>query len=272
MLAREQRKRRGQQQLRGQGILSAADALIEGLKYRPRTPATRATYDLILTMTASHLGDVPHEVVRSAADAVLELLKDEDMKDFDKKKEIDDLLGSSMSPKEFNELVNLGKKITDYDAQDEDEEMEGGMDGQEEAELDERQGVAVVFDEEDEDDERMGTVTEVRDEDDLTDDEETDEQEAPDVEAAATEKADIEGLEAEEQMVIDGGLDRDDQRRNKNLIVPARQIDAYWLQRQVGSVYTDAHIQQEKATQALKYLVAKPRMAQRNRCEMWKTT
>jgi pre-mRNA-splicing helicase BRR2 len=258
VLAREQRKRRGQQQqLRGQGILSAADALIEGLKYRPRTPATRATYDLILTMTASHLGDVPHEVVRSAADAVLELLKDEDMKDFDKKKEIDDLLGSSMSPKEFNELVNLGKKITDYDAQDEDEEMEGGMDGQEGAELDERQGVAVVFDEEDEDDERMGTVTEVRDEDDLTDDEEPDEQEAPDIEAATAEKANIDGLEAEEEMVIDGGLDRADQRRDKNLIVPARQIDAYWLQRQIGSAYADAHIQQEKATQALEILGGK---------------
>lgn len=254
VLAREQKKlQKGQPaQLRGQGILSAADAVVEGLKYRPRTPATRATYDLILTMTASHLGDVPHEVVRSAADAVLEYLKDEEMKDFDKKKEIDDLLGSSMNPKEFNELVNLGKKITDYDAQDEDEEMEGGLEG-ESADLDERQGVAVVFDEEEEDEDRMGT--EVRDEDELSEDEE--EQEKPEGDEAAADKPDLEGLGDTEEMVIDGGVDRDEKAREKSLTIPAREIDAYWLQRQIGGIYSDAHIQQEKSREALEILGGK---------------
>ncbi|KAJ5626095.1 hypothetical protein N7510_002404 [Penicillium lagena] len=249
VLLREQKKRlRGQPaQQRGQGILSAADALVEGLKYRPRTPATRATYDLILTITGGHLGDVPHEVVRSAADAVLEYLKDEEMKDFDKKKEIDDLLGSSMNPKEFNELVNLGKKITDYEAQDEDEEVEGGMEEQG-AELDERQGVAVVFDEEDEDDDRMGTVDEIRDDDELTDEEEADEQDRPDLEAA-------QDLEDGDEMVIDGGMGRGDKAQDKTgLNVPAREIDAYWLQRQIGAIYSDAHTQHEKTRDALEIL------------------
>lgn len=252
VLLREQKKRhRGQPaQLRGQGILSAADAFVEGLKYRPRTPATRATYDLILTITGSQLGDVPHEVVRSAADAVLELLKDEDMKDFDKKKEIDDLLGTTMNPKEFNELVNLGKKVTDYDAQDEEEEMEGGLD-EEGGELDERQGVAVVFDEEDEDDERMGTVDEVRDEDELSDEEEEDEQEKLALDDAA---ADEDG----DEMIIDGGLGRSDKAAEKTgLKVSAREIDAYWLQRQIGAIYTDAHIQHEKTDEALEILGGK---------------
>ncbi|KAB8077842.1 Sec63 Brl domain-containing protein [Aspergillus leporis] len=257
VLAREQKKRqRGQAQLRGQGILSAADAVVEGLKYRPRTPATRATYDLILTMTANHLGDVPHEVVRSAADAVLEYLKDEEMKDFDKKKEIDDLLGSSMSPKEFNEIVNLGKKITDYDAQDEDEDMDGGLQGEGEEELDERQGVAVVFDDEDEDDERMDTVNEVRDEDELSDEDEADQQEVPGIDESTAEKADVDGLDTEE-MVIDGGVNQGEGRRDKALKVHAREIDAYWLQRQIGSAYSDAHIQHEKATEALEILGGK---------------
>lgn len=105
--------------LRDGGIPSGAEALFEGLRYRPRTQATRATFDFILTIVAKKLGDVPKEVVHSAADAALDYLKDEDLKDFDKKEEIDDLLGVSLSPKEFNELVNLGKKITDYDAEDE---------------------------------------------------------------------------------------------------------------------------------------------------------
>lgn len=257
VLAREQRKRqRGQPaQLRGQGILFAADALVEGLKYRPRTPATRATYDLILTMTASHLGDVPHEVVRSAADAVLEYLKDEDMKDFDKKKEVDDLLGSSMSAKEFNELVNLGKKITDYDAQDEDEQMEDLKEGG--AELDERQGVAVVFDEEDEEDERMATVDEIRDDDEVSDEEEADEQDRPDIEEVASAGGAATDREAlEEEIILEGGADREEKRRGKDF-VPAREIDAYWLQRQIGAIYSDAHIQQEKARDALVILEAK---------------
>lgn len=104
---------------------------VEGIRYRPRTQATRVTLDLILTIVAKILGDVPQEVVHDAADVTLEYLKDEDLKDFDKKKEIDDLLGASLSPKEFDKLVDLGKKITDYPAWDEDGEMHGADDDQE---------------------------------------------------------------------------------------------------------------------------------------------
>lgn len=259
VLQREQRKRkRGEPaQQRGVGILSAADAVVEGLKYRPKTPATRATYDLILTITANHLGDVSHEVTRSAADAVLELLKDEEMKEFDKKKEIDDLLGSSMGPKEFNELVNLGKKITDYDAQDEDENMEGGADAEGGAELDEKQGVAVMFDESDEDEDAIRDI-EVGGPDEGSDEEMSDAEDRPGAEEAATAggvAADREAEQSEahaEDIVLDGGIRPNDksQRKGAANVIPAREIDAYWLQRQIGSVYTDAHVQNEKAQQA----------------------
>ncbi|KAK2740376.1 DEIH-box ATPase [Myotisia sp. PD_48] len=266
VLQREQRKRkRGEQSnLRGAGILSAADALIEGLKYRPRTPATRATYDLILTTTAHHLGDVPHEVIRSAADAILELLKDDNMKDFDKKKEIDGLMGSSMSPKEFNELVNLGKKITDYDAQDEDEDQEGraGEDGEE---LDERQGVAVVFDESDEDEQDIRRDLEVRDEGESSEGEDMsdagDRPESDEVAIAggvAKERGDEVMEGSGDEMVLDGGLDTaPKQSKDKTNIIFTREIDAYWLQRQVGNIYSDAHTQHEKAQEAFKIMSEK---------------
>jgi pre-mRNA-splicing helicase BRR2 len=187
VLEREQRKRkRGEPaQTRGAGILSAGDALIEGLKYRPRTPATRATYDLLLTVTANALGDVSQEIVRSAADAILEYLKDENLKDLDKKKEIDDIVGMTMTPKQFNELVNLGKKITDYDAQDGDENTGDGA-GADEAELDDRQGVAVVFDEDEEDEDGVGRTYEVRDDDESDADEDDDIQDQPGLEEVAT--------------------------------------------------------------------------------------
>lgn len=263
VLEREQRKRkRGEPaQLRGAGILSAADALIEGLKYRPRTPATRQTYDLILTTTANKLGDVPHEVVRSAADAVLELLKDENMKDFDKKKEIDDLLGMSTGSKEFNELVNLGKKITDYDGQDDDVKMDDGVatvdDG---AELDEKQGVAVVFDDSDEDDEAIARNYELKDENEPSSDEEPDG--ADDVNDTASAAPDARvgedlGGEAGEEMIIDGNIEDTEVKRARNVKkndVLVRDIDAYWLQREIGTIYHDAHVQQTKTREGLEIL------------------
>ena len=268
VLEREQRKRkRGEPtQMRGAGILSAADALVEGLKYRPRTPATRQTYDLILTTTANNLGDVPHEVVRSAADAILEYLKDENMKDYDKKKEIDDLIGITMGSKEFNELVNLGKKITDYD-QDEDVDMDedGAAAAEGGAELDERQGVAVVFDESDEDDEEAGRTFDVRDEDEPSSDEDVDgEGDMPGAEETVTaddvaDKEPVEGADGEEgeEMIIEG--DREDNqtkktRKTEKNAVLIRDIDAYWLQRQIGAIYEDAHMQQSKTQEALKIL------------------
>ena len=262
VLEREQKKRkRGEpQQLRGTGILSAADALVEGLKYRPRTPATRQTYDLILTTTANNLGDVPHEVVRSAADAILETLKDENMKDYDKKKEIDDLLGLSMGSKEFNELVNLGKKITDYNGQDEDVNMDDDENAEVGAELDEKQGVAVVFDEDEDDDEGGAQTFEVRDEDEPSSDEEPDDAEAVEDEVNANGKREEDPVEytgEDEEMIIDGNIDaastKKERKPEKN-VISVRDIDAYWLQRQIGAIYTDAHIQQAKTQEALQLL------------------
>ncbi|KAH7060504.1 DEAD/DEAH box helicase domain-containing protein [Macrophomina phaseolina] len=263
VLEREQKKRkRGEpQQLRGTGILNQADLLVEDLRYRPRTPATRATYELITTIVGRHLGDVPNHVVRSAADAVLEYLKDENIKDFDRKKEIDDTLGTTMGSKEFNELVNLGKKITDYDAQDDDEEMGDAADGATGAELDEKQGVAVVFDEDDEDDEEAGRTFEVRDEDDTSDEEEGDFAERQGAEGATTagggilEEDEGDKLADEEEMIIDSGVNGSEmEKKGADRPIPAHEIDAYWLQRQIGHIYEDAHIQQEKTQEALQIL------------------
>lgn len=260
VLEREQRKRkRGEPaQMRGAGILSAGDALIEGIKYRPRTPATRATYDLILTLTANALGDVSHEVVRSATDAVLETLKDDSMKDLDKKKEIDDLVGISMSSKEFNDLVNLGKKLTDYEAQDEDDNMDDGGGADNGAELDERQGVAVVFDESDDENEGGEQTFEVRDEGEPSSDEE-DAQAAPDVSGAIEETAvadDVDSNASDGGMVLDGGLNKSvrPDRNNSQDVLQTHEVDAYWLQRQIGMIYTDAHVQQTKTQEALQTL------------------
>jgi pre-mRNA-splicing helicase BRR2 len=249
VLLREQRRRKAEAtQQRGTGVLGANDALIEGITYRPRTQATRATFDLILTLVATNLGDVPHEVVRSAADAVLEYLKDDDLKDLDKKKEVDDILGSTMSPKQFNELVNLGKKITDYDAQDDEEDVNMGDANGDDAEIDERQGVAVAFDEDEDEDE---IVDEVRDE--SSEDEEDEEGDSG--EASETKPAQPLG---DDEMVLDSGLGGATKKGEDKSVIPARDIDAFWLQRQIGALYPDAHEQSDKTKDALRILSGEP--------------
>lgn len=256
ILQREKKKGKLESATRGGGILTGADALIEGLRYRPRTQPTRDAFNLILTIVAEHLGDVPHEVVRSAADAVLEYLKDDDLKDFDKKKEVDDILGVSMGPKQFNELINLGKKITDYDAQDEDEDA-GDARQEGDDEIDGRQGVAVNF-ENDEDDDGMVDVVrdESSDEEDFAEDEELpDSNEVVDGEGGQEEM--VEDILNGEAMVIDSAPEGKKSGSDDNSI-PARDIDAFWLQRQIGRLYPDAHIQHDKTMSALKTLSGEP--------------
>ncbi|EQL02923.1 Sec63 domain protein [Ophiocordyceps sinensis CO18] len=247
ILLREQRKRRAEaSQAAAAGLLGANDALIEGITYRPRTPATRATFNLILTSVASSLGDVPHEVIRSAADAVLEYLKDDDLKDLDKKKEIDDILGVTLGPKEFNELVNLGKKITDYDAQDEEDATMDDAEG--EAEIDERQGVAVTFDEEDDDDAIVNEVADILSESDADDEDEAEDKDA----------ADTDGPAPGDETAMNSAAAGAKSKENEKHAVPARDIDAFWLQRQIGTLYPDAHEQTDKTKVALRILSGEP--------------
>jgi pre-mRNA-splicing helicase BRR2 len=135
---------------------------VEGLTYRPRTAETREVYELILSTVHLALGDQAQDVVRSAADTVLETLKSENMKDFDKKKEVEEVLGS-VTGETFSQLINLSKKITDYGAEDEtmaDPDME-----RKDAEIDDEVGVAVVFDEEEQESEEEEGY-EIRDESD----------------------------------------------------------------------------------------------------------
>ncbi len=203
------------------------------------------------------------EVVRSAADATLEYLKDDDLKDFDKKKEIDDILGATLGPKQFNELVNLGKKIVDYDAQDDDEDMQ---DANQDGEIDDRQGVAVDFGDEDEDD---GMIDEVRDQssEDEEDEEDgdADQEDRPELDEVAQgggagQDRDEEeaGLADGDAIIIDSATGRSGSNKEEKALVAARDIDAYWLQRQVGKLYSDAHIQQDKSNSALQILKGEP--------------
>lgn len=117
----------------------------EGISYRPKTKDTRQAFDFMVSLVHSLMGaDQPQSVTLSAVDGVLQILKAEGgMKDLDRKRGVDELIGAIDNDR-FMQLVNLGKRITDYDT------VASGLTG-DDGEEDEESGVAVVFEEEEDD-------------------------------------------------------------------------------------------------------------------------
>ena len=216
---------------------------VEGLTYRPRTAETREVYELMLSAIHQTLGDQAQDIIRSATDTILETLKNENVKDFDKKKEIEEILGG-VSNDAFSQLVALSKKITDYGAEDEqmvDPDME-----RKDAEIDEEIGVAVVFDEEEQEEEDEEGY-EIRD---GTDDEEGDEEDEAKAEGGGDEEA------GTDELVIGGSssASRAEKAKADEDIVAPHSIDGFWVQRQISEVYPDPVTATDKAAAVLSIL------------------
>jgi pre-mRNA-splicing helicase BRR2 len=85
----------------------------EEIIYRPRQKETRAVYNLILNVVQRHSGDISLDMLKAVTDEVLAILKSDNMKDVDRKKEIEGLI-DKLDDKNFNDLTTLAAKITDY--------------------------------------------------------------------------------------------------------------------------------------------------------------
>ncbi|KAK9472497.1 Sec63 Brl domain-containing protein [Dipodascopsis tothii] len=231
------RKAKRKQEAGLSSVLDATDN-IEGLRYIPRTADTRLTFELILSWSQELLGDVSHDIVRSAADAALEVVKTDEMKDFDKKKEVEAIFGVSLTSEKFNQLMNLSKKIVDFDTKDDE------ADGEKDQDLDDKLGVAVVFDEDDE------SASEEEDDDDDDDDEDEAEDRPVDIRIGDEADDDVE-------VAVAGTKAKKDED-----ILSAHAIDAFWLQRQVAAVYSDALVVQEKSAAIFDLLGSKVSLRQ----------
>lgn len=108
--------------------------------YRPKTKETRVAFEELLSFVSESLGDQPRDVIKSAADEVLAIMKNDATRGPEKKKLVERVLIAMSEPK-FSDLSETVRKISDYSA----EELEGET-------LDDELGVAVVFDEDEEDD------------------------------------------------------------------------------------------------------------------------
>ncbi|KAJ2079560.1 Pre-mRNA splicing [Coemansia sp. RSA 988] len=319
MVRRQERKRsrREQQSIRtdyGYTNILAATEDMEGM-YRPRTQEMRRVWDLILAQTRSYFGDQTPEVLMSAADEALAVLKDDSLKDIVKKKQVEGLFGTGIGDAEFSRFIQLARQITDYGVDGSGMEMtEQGENG---AGIDDEEaGIAVVFGGSDEEDEMeldardTGSTSHVVDE--SGSDEDEDELVGPAApEIAGTGPGEEQTLEPEDRegddeaggyrTVIHGYSEANAKSLNRRNEVraraaaaasaaaastttsygigapttdeqaidvetgvaggkddasklAARNIDAFWLQRQVGKRYTDPVIVQEKTREATRLL------------------
>lgn len=144
--------------MKGATLLSEGIDEMVGIVYRPKTQETRQTYEVLLSFIQEAIGDQPRDILCGAADEILAVLKNDKLKDRERKREIDGLLGS-VTDERFALLVNLGKKITDFGS---GVANTTGLAAEEQ--IDETYGINVQFEESEEesDEDKYG---EIRDDD-----------------------------------------------------------------------------------------------------------
>ncbi|GKE18314.1 DExH-box ATP-dependent RNA helicase DExH12-like protein, partial [Tanacetum coccineum] len=192
----------------------------------PKTKETRAAYEAMLSVIQTQLGGQPLNIVSGAADEILAVLKNDTLKNPDKK-DIEKLL-NPISGQVFDQLVSIGRLITDF-------QDGGGEDGNNavngEDALDDDVGVAVEFEENDADE----------DEYDLDIVQEDGEEEEEDV---------MEG-DRNNGLQMGGGMDDDEsQDGNEGMTLNVQDIDAYWLQRKISQAYDQQIDPQQSQTLA----------------------
>jgi pre-mRNA-splicing helicase BRR2 len=245
-------RRRGDQSTRTDGryldILQATEDL-EGLNYRPKTAETREVFELLLGIVHQALGDQAQDVVRSATDTVLEILKSEDVKEFDRKKEVETITGT-IDGDRWSQLVNLAKKITDYAQETEDTNDTGDLDPSTASRAVEGEdGVAVLFEDDEDEDEGEGAY-ELRDDN-------SDEEESNDDEPESGSPADgSPELGNEDLDMVIGDASHKQRKGKQHDVVAPHDVDGFWLQRLITSAYSDPQQANELTTKTLDLLAS----------------
>lgn len=209
--------------MRGATLQSDGMDDMVGILYRPKTQETRHTYEVLLSFLQEAIGDQPRDVLCGAADEVLAVLKNDKLKDKEKKRETESLLGG-LAEERFALLVNLGKKITDFGVGGKTTDVD---------QLDDTYGVNVQFEESDDEADNEDVFGEVRDEEDEGEGEESKTSSA----ITATN--------------LQGG---DESLLKKEKSLHPRDVDAHWLQRQLSRYYTDPFVSQAKSGEVLEIL------------------
>ncbi|KAJ2722989.1 Pre-mRNA splicing [Coemansia sp. Benny D115] len=270
--AKKQRRREQRQLKTNYGFkdILAATEDAEGM-YRPLTQETRMIWDVILAQSRRYIGDQTPEVLASAADEALKVLKDDEVRELDKKKQVEQIFGSKIDEADFSRFIQLAKQITDYNVSKEEDAsataavddsgiavMFGGSDDEEEGDYGDKGNVSGFV---------MGDSSSSEDDDDDDDIN----RKVEGVEGASM--MDVDGKAAEAQSGADDASDMGEEdgirmvvgERSRRLAhsgkqgtdepngperLSPRSIDAFWLQRLLAKHYEDPQVLHEKTQEA----------------------
>ena len=205
--------------------------------YTPKTKESRRAFEELLALTRSAMGDAPDDVLRGAAEEIMYTLKDEDV-DMDQNRalQVGRFLGLSeveMTTR-FRDFEAVVARITDLSTKSQ---------FQSDDKLDEETGVAVVFDDDDEEEEEAGNV-----EHDEVLSEEDDDDALRGVEAARDAK--LGARPGDDDWV--GHTQKPEEE--EEAVLDVKDIDAHWLQRELGKFYDDANVSANLAADVLELL------------------
>jgi pre-mRNA-splicing helicase BRR2 len=219
----DKKTKKSRMEIGGSNVLAATEDL-ESINYKPRTRESRIAYEEILSFVSIHIGDQPQDILRGAAEEILAICKDENMRDGDRQREVSKILPQLPSER-YNKLLGLSKRINDFNTTPVQED---------EVKMDEEMGVAVVFDDDDDEgDDEEGFDDEVHEDEDGEDGEDGEE-----------------GVETHNTGTLHGEHDEEADAEDKDL-VSVHDIDAHWLQRQLSRHYADANLSSSLAEQIL---------------------
>jgi pre-mRNA-splicing helicase BRR2 len=170
-------------------------------------------------------------ILRDAAQLVIETLKDQHMRDPDRQTAISRVLTgkpSYLSTEQYSQMVQLGKGLDDYD----DHNQQGVED---DTNVEDEMGVAVVFDESDDDDGGSDGEDVVADVAGSSSDEDDSDNEGP-APAKPDDNSD------DDRVVQGGGDDKKKQSHGSDRLLSVHEIDAHFLQRQLSKYVPDADV------------------------------
>ncbi|OII78238.1 SEC63 domain-containing protein [Cryptosporidium andersoni] len=186
--------------------------------YTPTTVETRVVYEEFLDNLTDIMGSQPGNILKDTLFELMTILKDEEIVEDEKLRRCSEVLGD-ISIDDFKKVSQLGRKLTDFNPNLDDEVPEN----------DDPLGVAVVFDEDNYNNQErdyLGIIQDGSDEDYVEED------------ISEDEVADENNLEQEYVRRIE---DKSQSKTEKdNYEVEIHKIDAYWLQRELYSIFKDA--------------------------------